>query len=64
MKFKIALRSYTKMVDKGTDSGMNVIIAKDQKGDQERPEYHLVAIDWPKESKYWNKKEKERAMKE
>ena len=43
------------MVDKGEDSGLNIIIAKVQREEKESPEYHLVAIDWPKETKYWKK---------
>ena len=52
------------MVDKGLNSGMNIILAKVCRKESGEPDYHLVAVDWPKETKNWNKKEKERALKD
>ena len=51
------------MVDKGQEAGMNIILARVQKQGS-ACEHHLVAMDWPRETKYWNAKEKEKAMKD
>ena len=60
----MAIRSYTRMVGKGKDSALNIIIARVQERNYEDPEYHLVSVDWPNESKNWNAKEKEKSLKD